>query len=240
MVLSRPSSELFSFPALRYTGTQTLLALLSSGRHKEATMKHRTVGVLLLLVLAILEAPHAGDTPPPRRVPTIGELSGGFPPSAAQLRQSPLRQAMHELGWAKGQNIAVERRYAEGHNERLRGLAAELVQLPVDVILARRPLEARAAKAASDTTPIVFMSAGDPVRDGLVPQPRTPRWEHDRAEQCLPGAQLETPRAAQGGVAGDQPCDRAHQLRRQLSPPGDEAHGPGIGRHVVPHPCSSL
>jgi putative ABC transport system substrate-binding protein len=75
---------------------------------------------------------------------------------------------MHELGWVEGQNITVERRYAEGHNERLPVLAAELVQLRVDLILATGPLEARAAKAASDTIPIVFTGVGDPVRSGLV------------------------------------------------------------------------
>jgi putative ABC transport system substrate-binding protein len=75
---------------------------------------------------------------------------------------------MHELGWVEGQNITVERRFAEGHSERLGGLATELVQLLVDVILAIGPREARAAKAASDTIPIVFMNAGDPVRFGLV------------------------------------------------------------------------
>jgi len=75
---------------------------------------------------------------------------------------------MHELGWVEGQNLTVERRYAEGRDERLPVLAAELVQLPVDVILAWGPREARAAKAASVTIPVVFMSAGDPVRAGLV------------------------------------------------------------------------
>jgi putative ABC transport system substrate-binding protein len=95
-------------------------------------------------------------------------LNEGFPPSEAQRRQSLFWQAMHELGWMEGQNITVERRYAEEHNERLRVLAAELVHLPVDLIIAPGPREARAAKAASDTIPIVFMSAGDPVRFGLV------------------------------------------------------------------------
>jgi putative ABC transport system substrate-binding protein len=75
---------------------------------------------------------------------------------------------MHEFGWVEGQTITVERRYAEGDYKRLRGLATELVKLPVDVILASGPQEARAAQAATDTIPIVFMSAGDPVRAGLV------------------------------------------------------------------------
>src|SRR5215470_4207158 len=121
--------------------------------------------ILVLAILAVLLPPLAQ---PPRRVPTIGWLYRGFPPSEVQLRQSPLWQAMHELGWVEGQNITVERRYAEGHNERLRVLATELVQRPVDLILAVGPHEARAAKAASDTIPIVFMDWGDPVGAGAV------------------------------------------------------------------------
>jgi putative ABC transport system substrate-binding protein len=131
-------------------------------------MQYRSVGVILLLSLALLQIVRAENAPPPRRVPLLGVLYRGFPPSEVQLRQSPLWQAMHELGWVEGQNITVERRYAEGHNERLRGLATELVQRPVDLILAVGPHEARAAKAASDTIPIVFMDWGDPVGAGAV------------------------------------------------------------------------
>jgi putative ABC transport system substrate-binding protein len=75
---------------------------------------------------------------------------------------------MHELGWVEGQNIIVERRFAEGHDERLPVLAAELVQLKVDLIVASGPRETRAAKAATDTIPIVFAGAGDPVAFGFV------------------------------------------------------------------------
>jgi putative ABC transport system substrate-binding protein len=75
---------------------------------------------------------------------------------------------MQELGWVEGQHLTVERRYAEGHDERLPVLAAELVQLKVDLILAIGPRETQAAKTATDTIPIVFTSAGDPVRQGLV------------------------------------------------------------------------
>src|SRR5262249_43897138 len=88
--------------------------------------------------------------------------------SAAERRQSPFWQAMHALGWVEGQNIIVERRFAEGHDERLPVLAAELVQLKVDLIVASGPSETRAAKAATDTIPIVFASPGDPVASGLV------------------------------------------------------------------------
>ena len=68
----------------------------------------------------------------------------------------------------EGQNLAVERRFAEGRVNRLPTLAVELVQLPVDLIVALGPQETRAAKAASDTIPIVFVGVGEPVSAGLV------------------------------------------------------------------------
>jgi putative tryptophan/tyrosine transport system substrate-binding protein len=129
-------------------------------------MQHTTIG-LLTLTLGLLVAPLAAAAQRPGRVPTIGWLSGGFPPSPAQPRQAALWHALHELGWVEGQTITVERRYAEGHDEHLPGRAAELVQLLVDVILAAGPRAARAAKTATAAIPIVFTSAGDPVRDGL-------------------------------------------------------------------------
>jgi len=128
----------------------------------------RLSAVGLILALAILAVPLPPLAQPPRRVPIIGVLSEGFPPSGAQRRQSPFWQAMHEFGWVEGQTLTVEERYAEGDNERLRGLATALVQLPVDVILAIGPLAARVAKAASATIPIVFAGVGEPVEIGLV------------------------------------------------------------------------
>jgi ABC-type uncharacterized transport system substrate-binding protein len=98
----------------------------------------------------------------------IGVQSVYDPLSAAALQPSPFPQGLRELGWAEGQNLEVEQRYAEGHTERLLALAAELVRLPVDVILAIGPPEARAVKQATTRIPIVFISVGNPVRAGLV------------------------------------------------------------------------
>jgi putative ABC transport system substrate-binding protein len=75
---------------------------------------------------------------------------------------------MHELGWVEGQNITGERRYAEGHYERLPALVVELVRLPVDVLLVVSTAAALAAKQATTTIPIVMMGGGDPVGSGLV------------------------------------------------------------------------
>ena len=81
---------------------------------------------------------------------------GGFP------------RGLRELGYVEGKNIAIEWRFADGKYERLPGLAAELVRLKVDVILAAAAPAASAAKQASTTLPIVIGGVGDPVGLGLI------------------------------------------------------------------------
>jgi putative tryptophan/tyrosine transport system substrate-binding protein len=77
--------------------------------------------------------------------------------------------ALRELGWIEGKNVAFERRYADNCLERLPELAAELVRLDVDVIVAIGTLAPLAAKQATTKIPIVMAAAGDPVASGLVP-----------------------------------------------------------------------
>ena len=72
------------------------------------------------------------------------------------------------MGWIDGKNVAFERRFAENRLERLPELAAELVRLNVDVIVATGTLGPLAAKRATTTIPIVMLSAGDPLGTGLV------------------------------------------------------------------------
>src|SRR5262249_1759328 len=79
-----------------------------------------------------------------------------------------LRQGLHELGYLEGQNVVIERRYADGQEDRFPQLAAELVRLPVDVIVAFGSPLVLAAKQATDTIPIVMAASGDPVREGVV------------------------------------------------------------------------
>jgi putative ABC transport system substrate-binding protein len=112
--------------------------------------------------------PRAINAQQPIKVPLIGVLNAGPPPSEAQRQQSPLLQKLRELGWHEGHNIAFERRYAEGNLDRLPDLAAELVRLPVDMILAVPLASALAAQHATTTIPIVFSNTTDPVGRGLV------------------------------------------------------------------------
>src|SRR5262245_38194100 len=78
------------------------------------------------------------------------------------------RQELKELGYVEGKNIAIEYRYAEGKTDRLPFLAAELVGLKVDVIVSSSTPSVLAAKQATNTIPIVFVSIADPVTGGLV------------------------------------------------------------------------
>ena len=80
----------------------------------------------------------------------------------------PFRQALRELGYVEGQNIAYEYRYGEGAPDRLMAVAAELVRRPVDLIATYGTLATHAAKEATATIPIVMIGVGDPVRAGLV------------------------------------------------------------------------
>jgi putative ABC transport system substrate-binding protein len=78
------------------------------------------------------------------------------------------REKLNVLGYAEGQNLTIEYRSADGSAERFPGLAAELVRLPVDLIVTRGTPAALAAKKATSTIPIVMAASGDPVRTGLV------------------------------------------------------------------------
>jgi putative ABC transport system substrate-binding protein len=97
-------------------------------------------------------------------MPRIGMLTSAFAPHAGF---EGFRQGLRDLGYMEGQSIALEARFAEGKVERLPVLAAELLSLKVDVILATGVLAARAAQHATTTIPIVF-GGSDPVGQGLV------------------------------------------------------------------------
>ena len=86
----------------------------------------------------------------------------------ASTLQEAFRQGLRDLGYVEGRNLVIEYRDAEGKVERLPALAAELVALKVDVIVASGTLAALAAKQATRTLPIVFSPAADPVASGLV------------------------------------------------------------------------
>jgi len=121
----------------------------------------------LIAAGALLATPLAAEAQQAAKVARIGHLS---PNLAASLHlRDAFLQGLHDLGYVEGRNVVIEYRDAEGKLELRPALAAELVALKVDVILAAGgTLTALAAKQATTTIPIVFAAIGDPVGSGLV------------------------------------------------------------------------
>jgi putative ABC transport system substrate-binding protein len=95
----------------------------------------------------------------------IGYLGTG---AAIPLLLEAFRQGLHELNWVEGKNIVIDYRFAEGRYDRLPGLAAELIQLKVDVIVASPTPATLAAKNATQTIPVVGIGFDNPIENGLI------------------------------------------------------------------------
>jgi putative ABC transport system substrate-binding protein len=111
--------------------------------------------------------PVAAKAQEPGKLPTIGYLGSGGPITQRAWVEAFV-QRLRELGWSEGRTVAIEYRWGEGRAERYAEIAAEFVQLKVDVILAGGTEAAIAAKQATSIIPIVFPTAGDPVGSRLV------------------------------------------------------------------------
>ena len=129
-------------------------------------MRHGMAAIAGAGALALLAAPPASEAEQPARGARVGILLFSNPQADFQL--ATFRQGLRDLGYVEGQNITLEYRFAEGRAERLPGLAADLVRLRPDVILALGGDVAASAKRATDTVPVVFASSADPVQLGLV------------------------------------------------------------------------
>src|SRR5215831_17864427 len=116
-------------------------------------IKKKVIDLFLVVTLLALSFPVEAQQP--KKVPRIGLLSSGSPSSTKETVEA-FRQGLRERGYLEGQNIIIEYRYAGGLTERLPNLAAELVQLKVDVIVVTGTPATQAAKNATKTTPIVM------------------------------------------------------------------------------------
>ncbi len=120
---------------------------------------------MVLVSGGLLAAPLAAEAQQAAKIARIGYLAGAL---SANPHPEAFRQGLRDLGYVEGRNVVIEYRDSEGKLERLPALAAELVALKVDVIVAPPTVAALAAKQATKTIPIVFFVATDPVTDGLV------------------------------------------------------------------------
>src|SRR5215468_7952683 len=119
------------------------------------------------MAILLLAAPLAAEAQQAGKVYRVGYLSAGSHETQDPVVQALLRGLVGR-GWIEGQNLMLERRWAEGRNERLPALAAELVQRNVDVIVAVADAAALAAKDTTESVPVVMLLVGDPVGSKLV------------------------------------------------------------------------
>jgi putative tryptophan/tyrosine transport system substrate-binding protein len=128
-------------------------------------MTRRTLGLLVTLTLGFLAVPLAADTPPTAPLHRIGLLMV----TAGSPLCDVFQQSLRDLGYIEGRHLTVEPRDAGGKAERLPDLAAELVRLEVEIIVAVGYEAVRAAQQATRSIPIVMLIGGDPIGSGLLP-----------------------------------------------------------------------
>ena len=158
--------------------------------------------LLSILVVVVLAVAVIAEAQQPAKVRRIGVLRADSPPN---LSAETFQQAMRDLGYIEGQNIAIEYRYAEGKVDRLPNLAEELVRLNVDVIWGTRPDRCSHAKNATKTIPIVITHVGDPVGSGLVASLAHPGGNITGLSRPCPGVRRKTTGASRGGYPPSSP-----------------------------------
>jgi putative tryptophan/tyrosine transport system substrate-binding protein len=128
-------------------------------------MRRNFLWLLLCSLLFALRPP--AEAQQPKKVPRVGYLAA-VSASADAPRLEAFRQGLRDLGHVEGQNIIIDYRHEDREFERLPDLAAELILLKIDVLVAVTTNAAQAAKKATATIPIVFMGVTDPITAGLV------------------------------------------------------------------------
>jgi putative ABC transport system substrate-binding protein len=121
-----------------------------------------------MVAMACVAAPSIASAQQPAKVWRIGHLSTAAPDPASDARWKAFRDRLRELGYVEGQNVIFESRWGEGQRGRLRGLAVELIDAKVDILVTAGSEAALAAKEATSSIPIVTATGGDPVAMGLA------------------------------------------------------------------------
>jgi len=137
-----------------------------SDNRKSAIQNPKWAG-LLTIVVALTACGARAEAQQTGKVHRIGFLAVGSPSGASSSLEA-FRKGLGEKGYAEGRNISIEYRWAEGRQDRLPGLANELVRIKVDIIITSGMSAVLAAKNATKTIPILFVGAADPVNWGLV------------------------------------------------------------------------
>src|SRR5262245_46240967 len=127
----------------------------------------RRIGLAVILAGSLLLAPLVAGAQPAGKVWTIGYLTVVRPEEATTGHDTFLEE-LRTLGYVEGQNLRIERRFANNKPDLLAGLAAELVRVPVAIIVAGDSQAIRPAKEATTSIPIVMTVSGDPVGTGLI------------------------------------------------------------------------
>jgi ABC-type uncharacterized transport system substrate-binding protein len=141
---------------------------LSFSENLKSQIQNRKWAGIVAIAVAFAMCGAVAQAQQPKKVPRIGFL---LAPSRSAVAESlgAFRQGLQELGYVEGQNMVVEYRYAEGRFDHLPDLAAELVGLKVDVLVAAGGIQAiQPAKQATSTIPIVMTGTIDPITDGLI------------------------------------------------------------------------
>jgi putative tryptophan/tyrosine transport system substrate-binding protein len=132
------------------------------------TERERMGKILAFVVIFVLAAVHLADAQS-GKMHTVGRLASGSPSDPVSVSHlNAFRQRLRDLGWTEGKNLAIEPRWARGDVDRFVPLAAELVRLRVDVIVANGSHAIRASKEATAVIPIVMAAAGDPLAQNFV------------------------------------------------------------------------
>ena len=194
-------------------------------------MKRTRLTASAILALALLAAPLAADAQPADKPYRIGWLHSGQPPVFGpphpRTNLGAFRQSLFELGYVEGRTFVIEGRFADAKVDRLPALAADLVAVQVDVLVAANGTSAQAAKAATATIPIVFIGPTDPVGLGLVASLARPGGNVTGVTSSvgseIAGKALElfkeaVPRISRVAVLSDQTSGPAVDVLRGVAP----------------------